>query len=80
MVGRPLLSCIQLIQMVLGLTSCIASLMDGGAQSYQHNRGGHLTYMPILWQDNIIRAGIYDCTQEVHWYFSAEYFKKRCNK
>ena len=28
--------------------------------------GDHFIYMLVFRQDNIIRAGIYDCTQEVH--------------
>ena len=63
----PLFSCVQLVMTVSGLMSCVTLLMDGCAQSYQHNGGGHFTYMPILWKDNVIRAGICDCTQEVHW-------------
>ena len=27
----------------------------------------HFNYMPVFWQHNIIRAGIYDCIQKVYW-------------
>ena len=66
MVWGSMFCCIQLVVKVSGMMLCVTSLMDVGCTVINVN-GESFHLYANFWQDNIIGAGIYDCTQQVHW-------------